>query len=241
MSQTPNAERLSARTPDPIDWWAEERAARRRGYMLIAGIDEAGRGPLAGPVVAACVALPYECHHDGIRDSKTLSPQQRDRSYETIQKLALGIGVGVADVAIIDSINILRASHEAMRLALASISCSPDVALIDGLPVQPFPIPQIAIVKGDGRSASIAAASIIAKVTRDRLMEEYESQYPGYGFTAHKGYATREHVDALRSGPARFTAARLPRSCSPPCPSRDLRERKPGRAERQSRLPTCAR
>ena len=183
---------------DSVDWWLEERAALGRGFSVICGIDEAGRGPLAGPVVAAAVILPFEQCPDGIRDSKTLTAKQRESAYSALHNCGACIGLGVVDVPVIDEINILRASHEAMRVALKSLPSSPDVALIDGLPVQPFPIPQIPIVKGDGRSASIAAASIIAKVERDRLMCEYDVIFPGYGFAAHKGYSTPEHLDALR-------------------------------------------
>lgn len=181
------------------DWWREERAARERGFAVIAGIDEAGRGPLAGPVVAACVILPFEVDIPEVRDSKTLSPMQRDRAYGRIQDAALGIGVGIGDVELIDRINILRATHEAMRDALAAMATTAEFVLIDGLPVQPFPIPHSAIVKGDGRSASIAAASIIAKVTRDRMMVQLDSEFPQYGFAVHKGYATAEHHARLRA------------------------------------------
>ena len=183
---------------DSVDWWLEERGARRRGFSVICGIDEAGRGPLAGPVVAAAVILPFEkCPH-GIRDSKTLTPAQRDKAYDALQECAEGIGVGIEDVESVDEINILRASHKAMRTAVAALPQVPDVALIDGLPVHPFPIPQISLVKGDRRSASIAAASIIAKVERDRIMCEYDRLYPQYGFANHKGYFTPEHCAALR-------------------------------------------
>ena len=184
-------------TVAPIDWWREERAARSRGFEVIAGIDEAGRGPLAGPVVAACVILPFQADLPDVRDSKAMTPLQRDRAFALIQEQAHAVGIGIADVPTIDSINILRASHEAMRSAVESMSRSADVALIDGLPVNPFPLPQIAIVKGDARSASIAAASIIAKVTRDRMMESYDGEYPQYGFASHKGYSTPEHLAKL--------------------------------------------
>lgn len=181
-----------------VDWWSEERAAQKRGFSVIAGIDEAGRGPLAGPVVAACVVLPFGAAIPLVRDSKTLNPQQRDKAYVSIQEVAIAIGLGVADVEAVDRLNILRASHQAMRDAVSAIGVVPHVALIDGLPVQPFPIPQIAVVGGDGKSASIAAASIIAKVTRDRMMAELHCQYPLYGFGSHKGYSTPEHLAALR-------------------------------------------
>ena len=166
---------------ETIDWWQEERRAWAEGYRCLAGIDEAGRGALAGPVVAACVVLPFERVPSGVNDSKALTPEQRERLYAQIMDMARGVGVGLVDAPTIDRINILRAAHEAMRLALAALppGLFPDVALIDGLPVRPFPLDQIALVKGDGRSASIAAASIIAKVTRDRLMREYGGRLPG--------------------------------------------------------------
>lgn len=184
------------RRPDQ-DWWSEERAARERGFRVVAGIDEAGRGPLAGPVVAACVVLPFEADLPEARDSKTLTPEQRERAYEAILAKAEAVGIGLAEVDMIDSQNILRATHHAMRCALERLPCRPDVALIDGLPVHPFPIPQIALVKGDARSASVAAASIIAKVTRDRLMVEHDAAYPQYGFALHKGYPTPDHLARL--------------------------------------------
>ncbi len=192
---------MKARIGD-VDWWREERAARERGFSVISGIDEAGRGPLAGPVVAACVVLPWEIGLPGVCDSKILSAPQRDRAFERIQGAAVSIGVGVVGVELIDCLNILRASHEAMRLAVAQIEPLPDLALIDGLPVNPFPVPQIAVVKGDGRSLSIAAASIVAKVTRDRLMNDLHEQFPEYGFNSHKGYSTPGHLASLaKHGP----------------------------------------
>ena len=187
--------------PEAVNWWEEERRARAEGYRCLAGIDEAGRGALAGPVVAACVILPFERVPQGVNDSKALSPEQREPLYGQIMDVARGVGVGIVDAPTIDRINILRAAHEAMRLALAALppGLFPDVALIDGLPVRPFPLDQIALVKGDGRSASIAAASIIAKVTRDRLMREYGAAYPLYGFAAHKGYGAPAHLRALEA------------------------------------------
>ncbi len=181
--------------------WLEERRARSEGYVCIAGIDEAGRGALAGPVVAACVVLPFERVPYGVDDSKKLSEEQRERLYDAILHTARGVGVGIVDAPTIDAINILRASHKAMRLALADLPCGlfPDVALIDGLPVRPFPLDQIALVKGDSRSPSIAAASIIAKVTRDRLMRRYDVQHPVYGFAGHKGYPAPSHLRALEA------------------------------------------
>jgi ribonuclease HII len=182
-----------------MDWWHEERTAYEDGHRCICGIDEAGRGALAGPVVAACVILPFECSVPGLNDSKALTPVQREAVYRRIREIARGIGVGSVDAARIDDINILRAAHEAMRLALQALSpgMRPDVALIDGLPVRPFPVTQVALVRGDGRSASIAAASIIAKVTRDRLMRDYDAIHPEYGFAGHKGYPAPNHLRAL--------------------------------------------
>lgn len=182
------------------DLWIEERDAWAEGYRCIAGIDEAGRGALAGPVVAACVVLPREIAPLGINDSKLLTPAQRETLYGEIVHVARGIGIGMVEAPEIDRLNILRASHEAMRLALTSLppGLFPDIAFIDGLPVRPFPLTQIALVKGDRRSASIAAASIIAKVTRDRLMRDLDTLHPGYGFAAHKGYPAATHVRALQ-------------------------------------------
>ncbi|HZP82952.1 MAG TPA: ribonuclease HII [Chthonomonadaceae bacterium] len=183
------------------DWWLEERIAWAEGYRCIAGIDEAGRGAMAGPVVAACVVLPYEKAPPGINDSKALTPAQRERLYDEIVRVARGVGVGIVGAEEIDRINVLRATHKAMRLALENLpgGLQPDIALIDGLPVRPFPITQVALVRGDTRSISIAAASIIAKVTRDRLMRDYDAQYPGYGFALHKGYCVPAHLRALES------------------------------------------
>jgi ribonuclease HII len=183
-------------------WWAEERAALARGFRTVAGIDEAGRGPLAGPVVAACVTLPPEIELPGVRDSKKLSPEQRERAFDLIHEHAAAVGVGIVEPAEIDTLNILRATHEAMRRAVGQLPTPPDFALIDGLPVQPFPVLQKALVKGDGRSLSIAAASVVAKVTRDRLMVRYDGEFPGYGFAEHKGYGTAAHIACIeRLGP----------------------------------------
>ena len=171
--------------------------------QVIAGVDEAGRGPLAGPVVAAAVILPLKFRHRHLDDSKRLSPEVRAAIY---QELVLHAAVVWACAAVepreIDRINILRATHSAMRQAVGALSCQPDHVLIDGLPVHPFPLPHTALIDGDTISLSIAAASVIAKVTRDRLMEAHDAQYPGYGFARHKGYATSDHLAILaRDGP----------------------------------------
>ncbi len=181
------------------DWWQEEREVLEEGYRCVAGIDEAGRGPLAGPVVAACVVLPFGKHPVGLNDSKQLTPRQRENLFEPILNLARGCGLGVVSAPEIDRLNILRATHLAMRRALDALppGMRPDLVLIDGLPVRPFPLDQVALVKGDSRSASIAAASILAKVTRDRLMCEYDALYPVYGFAGHKGYGAASHLRAL--------------------------------------------
>jgi ribonuclease HII len=176
-----------------------ENTLRARGFSLIAGIDEAGRGPLAGPVVAAAVILPCDYHHDVLRDSKQLTPLQRDRLYEElVARTDVFWAVAVVTHREVDKLNILRATHKAMRAAVALLNSAPDHVLIDGLPVRPFPIRQIALVDGDALSFSIAAASVIAKVTRDRLMFDFDREFPEYGFAQHKGYATELHLERLR-------------------------------------------
>ena len=168
------------------------------GHETVAGVDEAGRGPLAGPVVAAAVVLPRELGIDGIDDSKKLSPAKRDRLYDLILRDAVGVGVGCVSETVIDEKNILRATFRAMREALDRLERSPDHVLVDGDPIRGLDLPQTGVPKGDERSAAIAAASIIAKVTRDRMMVEHDARYPGYGFAVHKGYGTPEHIAALR-------------------------------------------
>jgi len=181
----------------PCDF-THENVLRRNGASLIAGIDEAGRGPLAGPVVAAAVILPPEFQHASLNDSKQLSEKQRELIYaELLATDGIHWAVAIVETEEIDRINILRASHEAMRRAFFALAHLPEHVLIDGLPVHPFPCPQTALVKGDSLSLSIAAASVIAKVTRDRLMVEADAQYPHYGFAKHKGYGTAFHLEAL--------------------------------------------
>ncbi len=180
------------------DLWAFESAARKSGYFQIAGVDEAGRGPLAGPVVSAAVVLPDSFDIDGIDDSKKLSPKKRTELFPRIQESAQAVGVGIVDAPTIDSINILQATLQSMAMAVADLSVNPDYLLVDGIFEISLPLPQKTIKKGDSRSMSIAAASIIAKVTRDRLMVEYDDLYPQYGFAKHKGYPTKAHKKAVR-------------------------------------------
>lgn len=176
-----------------------ERELHARGIFPIAGIDEAGRGPLAGPVVAAAVILPPGYRPRGLNDSKKLGAAARDEHYARLTAHDEVIwAVGIAEVEVIDRINILRATHQAMREAVSSLRVAVCHALIDGRPVRPFPVEHTALVGGDGLSLSIAAASVIAKVTRDRLMHTHAATWPEYGFERHKGYATTEHLDSLR-------------------------------------------
>ena len=188
---------MSAQTGD--DLWRHERAARAQGHTLIAGLDEVGRGPLAGPVVVACVVLPPDFALDGIADSKRLSERQRERAYTRISAEALAVGLGQVEADEIDRLNILRATHEAMRRALRALPLSPTLVLVDGLSVPNLPCPAARfLVGGDSLSASIAAASIFAKVTRDRQMVEADARWPEYGFAGHKGYGAPKHLAALR-------------------------------------------
>ena len=175
-----------------------EKIAYQEGYQFIAGIDEAGRGPLAGPVVAAAVIFPPDYVNAEINDSKQLSARKREELYEIIKSEAVAIGMGVVDADIIDRLNILRATLQAMREAVLELSTSPDFLLIDGLQCIPLLTPQKPLVKGDSRSISIAAASIIAKVSRDRIMEMYHRQFPQYNFRQNKGYGTKEHCSAIK-------------------------------------------
>lgn len=185
------------------DMLAFERLARRQGYGVVAGIDEAGRGPLAGPVVAAAVILPPGLELPGVTDSKQLQERRREELLALIQQKALSIGVGTADAATVDRHNILQATLMAMQAAVENLSPAPDFLLIDGITPLPVRIPQRTIKKGDSLSLSVAAASIVAKVTRDRVMVEYDQLYPGYGFAAHKGYGSAFHLEAIaRLGPS---------------------------------------
>jgi len=174
-----------------------ERELHLAGFERIAGLDEVGRGSLAGPVVAAAVVLPERHRIRGIRDSKVLPRARREALYELILDRAEGIGVGCIEVEVIDRINILQATKLAMREALGRLAASPDHLLIDALSLRDVDVPQRAIIDGDAISASIAAASIVAKVTRDRICDEFDRRYPSYGFARHKGYGTRRHVEML--------------------------------------------
>lgn len=175
---------------------AYERRAWAHGKEFIAGVDEVGRGPLAGPVVSAAVILPEDFNIVGINDSKQLSLAKRNDLFDIIQEKALAVGVGIKDAAVIDQVNIYEASKLAMLEAIEQMPIQPDHLLVDAMTL-PLPISQESIIKGDAKSVSIAAASIIAKVTRDRMMEEYDVMYPGYGFPNNAGYGTKEHLTAL--------------------------------------------
>ena len=184
---------------EPIDLWVYEREAFAGGAKLVCGVDEAGRGPLAGPVCAAAVILPPGIGIPGLNDSKKLTDKKRRELYDIITEQAVSFGIAFASEQEIDEINILQATFLAMQRAMEKLDPAPELALIDGNRAKDFGLPVRTIVGGDGLSASIAAASILAKVTRDRLMEEYDAQYPQYGFAVHKGYGTKRHYEALRA------------------------------------------
>ena len=181
-----------------LDLWLFEKRAFQKGFSRIAGIDEAGRGPLAGPVVSAAVIIPISLQIPGISDSKKLTPKKRNYLYEKIYDLAVSVGIGIVDPFEIDRINILQAALLSMAMAVENLAPQPDCLLIDGTFLISSALPQEAIPKGDALSVSIAAASIVAKVTRDRLMERYHQDYPQFGFSKHKGYPTKAHKEAIR-------------------------------------------
>lgn len=186
-----------------ITMWEIEDSCYSRGYSLVCGVDEAGRGPLAGPVCAAAVILPPHIEIPGLNDSKKLSDKKRRELYPVIMEKAIAYGIGLASHEEIDSINILQATYLAMERAIAALQVKPDFAIIDGNRAKDFGIPVQTVIKGDSLSASIAAASILAKVTRDDIMLAAAGEYPGYGFEIHKGYGTKAHYDALRAlGPS---------------------------------------
>ena len=182
----------------PQEWFRYEGEAREQGYTAVCGVDEAGRGPLAGPVCAAAVILPAGLVIEGVNDSKKLSEKKREELFPVICEKALAYGIGWADEREIDEINILQATYRAMKRAVESLPLTADYALIDGNRMPPLAIPGTTIVKGDALSMSIAAASILAKVSRDRVMVQFSREYPQYGFEQHKGYGTAAHVQDLR-------------------------------------------
>ena len=175
-----------------------ENELRKAGYSAVCGVDEAGRGPLSGPVVAGACILPPGCVIEGLNDSKKLTPKARDRLFDLIRENAVSCAVGMATPAEIDELNILNATMLAMRRAIAALDVPADFALIDGNCARGIPLPSRTVVSGDALSVSIAAASILAKVTRDRLCLEDDRRYPEYGFAKHKGYGTAQHVAALK-------------------------------------------
>lgn len=182
---------------ETVDWFKFENEARAQGYNIICGIDEAGRGPLAGPVCAAAVILPEGCEIEGLNDSKKLTEKKREALYPVIIEKALAYGIAVADEKEIDEINILQATFLAMNRAFEKLSIKPDIAFVDGNRDPKLGIPTQTIVKGDARSMSVAAASVLAKVTRDRFMLEMDKKYPEYQFAKHKGYGTKLHYEML--------------------------------------------
>lgn len=173
-----------------------ERQYALRGVLC--GIDEVGRGPLAGPVVAGAVILPQDCEILYLNDSKKLSEKKRELLYDEIMEKAVAVGIGAVSPERIDEINILQATYEAMRIAVSKLSVRPDLLLNDAVTIPQVDIPQVPIIKGDAKSVSIAAASIVAKVTRDRMMVQYEELYPGYEFASNKGYGSARHIAALK-------------------------------------------
>ena len=186
-----------------VNMWAIEDECRAEGYTVICGVDEAGRGPLAGPVCAAAVILPDHLELPGLNDSKKLSDKKRRELFPLIKEQAIAYGIGLASEKEIDEINILQATFLAMERAIAQLEGKADLALIDGNRARDFGLNVKTVVKGDSLSASIAAASILAKVTRDDIMEAYAEDYPGYGFEVHKGYGTKAHYAALtEKGPS---------------------------------------
>ena len=180
-----------------VEMKAYENALWDEGKLYVAGVDEVGRGPLAGPVVTAAVILPFDFDILGVDDSKKLSAKKREELYELIMEKAIAVSIGRREPEVIDEINILEATKAAMADAINGLSVKPDHVLIDAVKLKDLDIPQTAIIKGDAKSVSIAAASIIAKVTRDREMVEMDEKYPGYAFASNKGYGTKAHYEGL--------------------------------------------
>ena len=179
------------------DLYTYERELYQKGIKYIAGVDEVGRGPLIGPVVTACAILPENFVLEGLNDSKKLSAKKREYFFEIIKKEAISIGIGIKDNIVIDEVNIYQATKLAMYEAVENCNIKPEHILIDAMKLEKLTIPSTSIIKGDSKSISIAAASVIAKVTRDKMMDELDSQYPMYGFKSHKGYPTKKHIEAL--------------------------------------------
>ena len=180
----------------------EEAALLNDGYAVIAGVDEVGRGSLAGPVVAGTVVLPLHCKEEwieGIRDSKRLTPRRREISYKEMRAASVIMSIGAASSGEIDGVGIVQATQIAMRRAIDGLPIAPDFLLVDAIELPQIKIPQRSIIKGDAKCLSIAAASIVAKVTRDCMMRDLDAEYPGYGFAQHKGYGTRQHIDGLEN------------------------------------------
>lgn len=175
-----------------------EHELYKEGQLLVAGVDEVGRGPLFGPVVTAAVILPKDYKLEGLTDSKKLSPKKRDVFYEVIKRDAISISIGIRSAKEIDKLNIYQATKEAMMDAIENLEVKPDHVLIDAMKLENLKIPSTSIIKGDAKSLSIAAASVIAKVTRDRMMDEEALKYPEYGFEHHKGYPTKSHIEAVK-------------------------------------------
>lgn len=189
-------EKLRLEKERMYEMFSYEREHKDCSY--ICGIDEVGRGPFAGPVVAAAVILPKDCDILYLNDSKKVSEKKRETLYKEIYEKAVAIGIGMVSEKVIDEINILNATYEAMRVAIKKLSVTPDLLLNDAVTIPGVEIPQVPIIKGDAKSASIAAASIVAKVTRDHMMVEYDKIYPGYAFAKNKGYGTKAHIDGIK-------------------------------------------
>lgn len=185
-------------SPSLADPLVHERRCREQGFSFIAGVDEAGRGPLAGPVVAAAVILPEGVLLDGVQDSKKMTARARERGFQVIQARAIATGIGVVSQTEVDQSNILKASLKAMEIAVRALASMPDCLLVDGIHRVPVAIHQLCLPKGDQRSCSISAASVLAKVYRDRMMDAYHRLYPAYGFDRNRGYGTRQHLESLR-------------------------------------------
>lgn len=189
-------EKLNAEKERMYGMFSYER--EYESFSHICGIDEVGRGPFAGPVVAAAVILPKDCDILYLNDSKKVSPKKREALYDEIYEKAVAVGIGMASEKVIDEVNILNATYEAMRMAVLKLSVTPDLLLNDAVTIPGIDIKQVPIIKGDAKSASIAAASIVAKVTRDRMMEQYDQIYPQYQFAKNKGYGTKAHIEAIK-------------------------------------------